>query len=142
MVTLLKSIIIRGVEYKSQSAASLALNVSTSAISQSIKRGKVDTIGLGTLLKPIIIRGVQYASYSAAALALNVSREAISQAVKRGRQDTIGVGMGKSPIVWDGVQYDSLKAAAYALKLPIHKFRILRDSLAEQRRKPNETDAG
>jgi hypothetical protein len=85
-----KPVTIRGVTYPSQKAAAEALGVSTQAITQAVRRGTTDNVGLGPLQKgcepvrlyKITLGGVPYPSHKAAAEALGVTSTAISNYLK------------------------------------------------------------
>jgi hypothetical protein len=81
-----RAVTIRGVTYPSQRHAAEALGVSTQAITQAVRRGTTDNVGLGPLQKgcepvrlyKITLGGVAYPSHKAAAEALGVTSTAIS----------------------------------------------------------------
>ena len=81
-----KPVTIRGVTYRSQTAAARALGVSNQAITTAVKRGNPDSAGTSTrkkgggpaYLKPITLGGVHYPSRKAAAEALGVESTQIS----------------------------------------------------------------
>ena len=81
-----KPVTIRGVTYRSQTAAAEALGLSKQAITDAIKRGNPDSAGTGprnkgkgpAYLKPLTLGGVDYPSRKAAAEALGVESTQIS----------------------------------------------------------------
>lgn len=86
-----KEITIRGVTYRSQTAAAKALGVSESAIYDARRRGTLETVGIkqsrGT---PIKIDGAVYPSRKAAAEALGCSKGKIWRMIDRGEAVEVG----------------------------------------------------
>lgn len=81
-------VIIRGTRYRSGKAAARALGVAPSTISTAIRRGKLDTVGLGrgcSSQRPVKVGGILYPSCLDAARALGVTAGQMSNflAVRR-----------------------------------------------------------
>ena len=84
------SVTIRGVTYRTQSDAAIALGVSKATVSAANKAGTLDHVGQGPRRgkgndKAITIRGVTYRTQSDAAIALGVTSVEISAYVKVSR---------------------------------------------------------
>lgn len=93
-------ITIRGARYRSKVDAANAIGVTVGAINSAIRRGTLETVGLGSLGcvdEPfeIEIRGVRYRSQWAAAKALGVPQSTVAKALAKGTLDGVGLGRNR-----------------------------------------------
>ena len=86
-----KPVMIRGVTYKNCKEAAQELLLSPKTIQKAIRRGTLDTVGLGRearpwgpAAKPIRIQGVEYPSRKIAAEVLGLSQTALASRISRG----------------------------------------------------------
>lgn len=90
---------IRGVVYESSRAAAEALGLSTSAISNALAEGRMETVGLRVPRgrpRPCRINGVNYPTLTAAAQANGVQVSAIFNAIARGSAHRVGSKRSKA----------------------------------------------
>ena len=91
---------IRGKRYPSYSAAARALNVSYHAISQGVRLGFLNRVGLIENMHKgedieVTIRGTTYPSIAAAARALDLSPTTVTAAYNRGTLENVGLARHK-----------------------------------------------
>ena len=136
------SVEIRGEVYGTKRLAALSVGVAPCTITNAIKRGALETVGLGTgqtVKFPVVIRGVEYPSVTDAANALGVHPSTVSHALAEGKQDRVGLGIDYAnrrmnpaprcakPVTIGGMTFPSRQALAeYADRSPSYVRRVLR----------------
>lgn len=93
---------VRGITYATRKSAAQCLGVSVMTVHTAVKKGRLDTLGLGPRPKSpeflrVRIRGEIYPSVQEAARRLKVKPCTISCALARGTIDNVGLGQGKRP---------------------------------------------
>ena len=99
MTKTIKPIKIREHTFESCSAAARFFKLTTAAISHAKRRGRLDTVGLGSsdsggnAARPVTVRGVAYSSVSEAASRLDISEITVRRALEAGPEAVEALGL-------------------------------------------------
>lgn len=126
---------VRGKTYESPDEAAKDLGVSKTTVYGAVRKGRTETLGLGTGLPiKVCVRGVVYQSVAEAAKALGVKPSSVNSALSRGNPERLGIGnkgrerpkgSGKpgKPVTIAGRTFSSIAELARAIGRPTRSVR-------------------